>query len=171
LEFSKLSFTEQQLKKKVLRSLKRRAPVDILVFELCQKTGWNWKKSLDFVAAIQQEYSSEIGLLWAKVFSILGIACLGAGILITFYFIDVYVGLNYLFSCVQKGFESAIKSGLGTSSEVGCMTSLFMGLIQSLADGAGYLGIALMAGGLSGFILAQNQLKSFLQSTPEPKSE
>ena len=71
MESSTVPFNEEELKNQILQSLKRRADADDLTFESCKKTGWDWKKSSDFIRAIQSEHGSEIGLLWGKVFLIL----------------------------------------------------------------------------------------------------
>jgi len=162
LESSTTPSREEELKNQILQSLKRRADVDDLTFNLCKKTGWDWKKSSDFIATVQREKGSEIEFLWVKIFSILGIACLAIGILILFYFFDVYVGWNNVASCFQQSIQGQAAAASTPLSTNDCLSMTFLGFLESLGNHYGYIAITLIVGGFAGFIIAQRQMNSTL---------
>jgi hypothetical protein len=160
LESSTGPSREEELKSQILQSLKRRADVDNLTFDLCKQTGWVWKKSSDFIASIRRDHGSEIEFLWAKVFSILGIACVAIGVLILFYFFDIYVGWNNVASCLQKSFQSQAAAASNNLTGSDCLSMTFLGVLGTFSNNYGYIAITLIVGGFAGFIIAQRQMKS-----------
>jgi hypothetical protein len=163
LETPIVPINEKELHDQILHSLKRRAPVDQIIFDLCQKTGWKWKKASDFVIAVLKEHQSEISFLWLKAFSIMGIACLAIGLLLLFYILEVSIGWNTLFSCIQRSIEPSGNSSVRSASELECLGVTLMGIMNIFSEPFGYIGITLVIGGLTGFILAQSQMKNQLR--------
>jgi hypothetical protein len=162
---------EEELKKRILQSLKRRADVDDLTFELCKQTGWDWKKASDFIASIRNEHGGEIDFLWAKVFSVLGIACIAAGFLILFYFFDVYVGWNNVALCLQHSLQSQASATSNSVPAGNCLFITFLGILEAFSNQYGFIAVSLIIGGFAGFILAQRQMKSTLAITTQVEEE
>jgi len=160
LESSTVPSREEELKNQILQSLKRKADVDDLTFNLCKKTGWDWKTASDFIASIRRDHGNEIEFLWAKAFSILGIACVAVGILILFYFFDVSVGWNNVALCLQNSFQGQAASASTRLTTSDCLTMAFLGFLAIFSNNYGYIAMTLIIGGLTGFILAQRQMNS-----------
>jgi hypothetical protein len=159
---------EEGLKNQILQSLKRRADVDDLTFDLCKQTGWDWKKASDFIVSIRNEHGGEIEFLWGKVFSILGIACVAIGLLILFYFFDVYVGWNNVASCLPHSFQGQMSTISATNA---CLSFTFLGMLETFSNHYGYIAITLIIGGFTGFLIAQRQMKTTLAEPAQSGKE
>ena len=164
LESSTTPSTEHELRARILQSLKRRADVDDLTFDLCKKMGWDWKKSSDFIESIRRESGGEIEFLWAKIFSLLGIACMAIGLLILFYFFDVYVGWNHVALCLQNWLQGVAAAGSGGSSGNECLVVTSIGILEIFSNHYGYIALTLIFGGFAGLIIAHRQMKSTFTS-------
>jgi hypothetical protein len=171
LESSTTTSSEQELKNHILQSLRRRADVDDLTFELCKQTGWDWKKASDFINSIRSEHGGEIDFLWAKVFSILGIACIAIGLLILFYFFDVYVGWNNVALCLQHSFQGHASATSSMVPAGDCLFITSLGMLETFGNHYGYIAVTLIIGGFAGFIIAQRQMKSTLGITNQVEKE
>ncbi len=171
MESHKAHFNEDELRNEILQSLKRRADVDDLTFNLCNKTGWDWKKSSEFVASIQRDHGPEIEFLWLKIFSILGIVCVAIGILILFYFFDVYVGWNNVASCFQQSFHGQAAAASSPLTVSNCLSMTLLGFLGVFGNHYGYIAITLIIGGFAGLIIAQRQMKTTLNDAAQVGKE
>ena len=171
MESSTTTSSEHELKNHILQSLRRRADVDDLTFELCKQTGWDWKKASEFITSIRSEHGGEIDFLWAKVFSILGIACIAIGLLILFYFFDVYVGWNNVALCLQHSLQGQASVTSNTVPAGDCLFMTSLGMLETFSNHYGYIAVTLIIGGFAGFIIAQRQMKSTLANTTQVGKE
>jgi hypothetical protein len=163
IEDSLMVNTEEQLRDQILNSLKRRADVNDLTLELCKKTGWDWNKSTAFIQSIQVTHGSEIEILWSKIFSIAGIVCIGIGLITVFYLFDLYIGWNYAFTCLQSSLSGGKMAASQGAPLLNCMAVTILGMLEAMANNGGYFTLILLAGGITGFSLAQRQLKLALE--------
>jgi hypothetical protein len=94
---------------------------------------------------------------------------MAAGVIIIFYFFDMYVGWNNIFSCIQQSANAAAVAGSNATTIKDCLVITFFGFLESISNNYGYIALALIIGGLTGFFIAQRQLRSTL-GTGQPES-
>ncbi len=157
------SSDEAAIEKYVLQALKRRMARNDLILEICSVKKWDWKQSENLVKRVEIGNSADVSILWSRIFLIAGLLFFAGGLIALLLLFDDTVGLNYFFQCLGHEISNVTQSIPADNTSMSCLAVTAIGLGDIFFSQTGIFLVMLIAGGISGAILAQNQYKKILQ--------
>ncbi len=156
---------ESAIEEYALQALKRRMGRNDLILEICSVKKWDWEKSENLVKKVESSNAADISILWSQIFLVAGLVFFAAGVITLLFLFDDTIGLNYFFQCLSYEISNITQSASADSTSMSCLGITAIGLGDIFFSQTGIFLVMLIAGGISGSILANNQYKKLVQNS------
>jgi hypothetical protein len=156
---------EPAVEEYALQALKRRMGRNDLILEICSVKKWDWEKSENLVKKVESGNAADISILWSRIFLVAGVIFFAAGVITLLFLFDDTIGLNYFFQCLGHEISNLTQSTPADNTSMSCLAITAIGLGDIFFSQTGIFLVMLIAGGISGAILAQNQYKKLVQNS------
>jgi hypothetical protein len=148
-----------------LQALKRRMGRNDLILEICSVKKWDWARSENLVRRVETGNAADISFLWSRIFLAAGLIFVAAGLITLLYLFDDSVGINFFMRCLGHEISNVMQSVPSDNTSMSCLAMTAIGLGDIFFSQTGIFLVMLIAGGISGAILAQNQYKKLVQNS------